>query len=302
MIYTLTLNPSLDYVVSVKEFQLGKTNRTEEEQIYAGGKGINVSIVLQHLDIESIALGYVSGFTGKEIVRLLGKEGIRTDFLVGKIGESRINFKLKNIEGTEINGKGPVIKKEEIQLLEEKVERLDSEDILFLSGSIPSAMPVDFYAKIMKTLQSKGVLVVLDAQKEALLKALPYRPFLIKPNHHELEDLFGKDIKNQQEVIAYGQLLQKMGAKNVLVSLAGEGAVLITEQGRIITSKAPKGKVLNSVGAGDAMLAGFMAGWMKTQDYEKSLYWGIAAGSATAFSEGLATGTEIMTILETLSG
>lgn len=288
MIYTVTFNPSLDYVVTVEDFQLGLTNRTSSEQLFPGGKGINVSIVLKNLGLDSTALGFVAGFTGEEITRRLQELGIRCCFIQAGNGFSRINLKLASIDGTEINGAGPVISPDRLKLLTEQLDALQEGDVLFLSGSIPSSMPDDTYEKIMRQLQGRGVLTVVDATRELLLKVLPYRPFLIKPNHHELGEIFGAAPARREEVVPYGRKLQDMGARNVLISMAGEGAVLIAEDGSLYESPAPRGTLVSGVGAGDSMVAGFMAGWMEGGSYEHAFYLGLASGSATAFSEGLA--------------
>lgn len=298
MIYTVTLNPSLDYIVSVKDFELGITNRTNSEQMLPGGKGINVSAVLKNLGIESTALGFTAGFTGIEIEKRLLEMGVRTDFIRLEDGVSRINVKLKSIEGTEINGAGPYIPAEKFTALMERLERSKEEDILFLAGSIPSSMPKDAYQRILERLKDKKLLTVVDASGEELVKVLPYRPFLIKPNNYELGDIFHVTLHTRKEVIPYGKKLQKMGAKNVLISLAGEGAVLLAETGEILEAKAPKGELVNGVGAGDSMVAGFMAAWMEKQDYEAAFRLGVAAGSASAFSQFLATKEEIRNVCE----
>lgn len=298
MIYTVTLNPSLDYIVSVKKFELGMTNRTSSELMLPGGKGINVSTVLGNLGIESTALGFVAGFTGEEIEKRLCGMGVKTDFIKVEDGASRINIKLKSIEGTEINGAGPHIRAEKIAELMEKLEILKENDVLFLSGSIPSSMPKDIYQRILERLREKQILTVIDAAGELLVNALKYHPFLIKPNHHELGEIFGVRLQKREEVIPYGKKLQEMGAGNVLISLAGEGAVLLTQDGEVMEAKAPKGEFVNGVGAGDSMTAGFMAGWLKEKDYRQAFRLGVAAGSASAFSELLATKAEIMSIYE----
>ena len=288
MIYTVTFNPSLDYIVSVDNFRLGYTNRTCMERIVAGGKGINVSIVLQNLGIKNIALGFVAGFTGDEILRQLETVGVTTDFIRLESGMSRINMKLLTVDGTEVNGCGPEISAEKVQELMEQLDRLQQGDVLFLAGSIPSSMPTDMYQQIMERLQGRGVCMVVDAAKDLLTNVLAYHPFLIKPNHHELGEIFEVTLKCRKDVIPYGKKLQEKGARNVLISLGGEGAVLIAENGQVLEMAAPKGRVINSVGAGDSMVAGFMAGWLETQDYGYSLAMGVAAGSASAFSENLA--------------
>lgn len=293
MIYTVTFNPSLDYIVSVENFKLGLTNRTSSELMLPGGKGINVSTVLRNLGIESTALGFIAGFTGAEVVRRLEEMGVRNGFISLEEGFTRINLKLKSIDGTEINGQGPVISKEKLALLMEQLDRLGKGDVLFLSGSIPSSMPDDAYQKIMEMLDGRGVLISVDATKDLLLNVLGLKPFLIKPNNHELGEIFGAELKTREEVVPYGRKLQEMGAQNVLISMAGEGAVLIAADGSVLGAPAPKGTLVNGVGAGDSMVAGFMAGWMEKQDYVYAFHMGIAAGSASAFSDHLAARAEI---------
>lgn len=293
MIYTVTFNPSLDYIVSVNDFQLGLTNRTDSELLLPGGKGINVSIVLKNLGIESTALGFVAGFSGEEIVRRLEAIGVKNGFIRIADGFSRINLKLKSIDGTEINGQGPKISAKEVSGLMEQLSKLGQGDVLFLSGSIPASMPDDSYQKIMQMLEGKGVLTAVDATKELLLKVLPYHPFLIKPNNHELGELFGVELETRDSVVFYAKKLQEQGAQNVLVSMAGEGAVLVAADGQTIEAPAPKGILVNGVGAGDSMVAGFMAGYLQKQDYKYAFQLGLSAGSASAFSENLATKEEI---------
>ena len=293
MIYTVTFNPSLDYIVSVPDFQTGLTNRTESELLLPGGKGINVSTVLRNLGIENTALGFVAGFTGDEVVRRLESLGVRNGFIRIEEGFTRINLKLKSIDGTEINGQGPEIGTDKAELLMRQLETLGSGDVLFLSGSIPASMPDDTYRSIMERLDGRGVQIAVDATQSLLLNVLEYHPFLIKPNNHELGEIFGVSLNKRDEVIPYGKKLQEAGAQNVLVSLAGEGAVLIAADGSIHETPAPKGRLVNAVGAGDSMVAGFMAGWLEKQDYRHAFYMGVAAGSASAFSENLATREEI---------
>lgn len=293
MIYTVTFNPSLDYIVSVPDFQTGLTNRTESELLLPGGKGINVSTVLRNLGIENTALGFVAGFTGDEVVRRLESLGVRNGFIRIEEGFTRINLKLKSIDGTEINGQGPEIGTDKAELLMRQLETLGSGDVLFLSGSIPASMPDDTYRSIMERLDGRGVQIAVDATQSLLLNVLEYHPFLIKPNNHELGEIFGVSLNKRNEVIPYGKRLQEAGAQNVLVSLAGEGAVLIAADGSIHETPAPKGRLVNAVGAGDSMVAGFMAGWLEKQDYRHAFYMGVAAGSASAFSENLATREEI---------
>lgn len=302
MIYTVTFNPSLDYIVSVKDFKLGLTNRTCSELLLPGGKGINVSIVLMNLGIPSTALGFVAGFTGDEVIRRLEDMGVKNGFIKIEEGLTRINLKLKSIDGTEINGQGPEISEEKQWMLMEQLGRLGEGDVLFLSGSIPASMPDDAYQKIMESLQGKGVQIVVDATKDLLLNVLSYHPFLIKPNNHELGEIFGVELKTREEVVPYAGRLQEKGAQNVLVSMAGEGAVLVAADGSIFEAPVPDGKLVNGVGAGDSMVAGFIAGWMEKEDYVHAFHMGIAAGSASAFSEYLATKPEIEAVYKQVTG
>lgn len=301
MIYTVTFNPSLDYIVSVNDFQLGLTNRTDSELILPGGKGINVSTILMNLGIDSTAFGFAAGFTGEEIIREVEAMGIRSDFIKIDSGISRINLKLKNIDGTEINGSGPEISEEKIEELLRKLDILGEGDILVLAGSIPASMPADMYSTIMERLQHKNVTFIVDATKDLLINVLKYKPFLIKPNNHELGELFDVKLTTREEVIPYGKKLQKQGARNVLISMAGEGAVLVAEDGSVYEAPAPKGTMVNAVGAGDSMVAGFTAGWIEKKDYRHAFYMGVSAGSASAFSEYLATKEEIMDLYEKVS-
>ena len=313
MIYTVTFNPSIDYFVGVKDFMLGATNRTNRELMFPGGKGINVSLVLQNLGFESTALGFVGGFTGDEIVKRLDDWGCKTDFVKVKNGISRINVKiqagngLEIFEETEINGQGPIILDDELEAFYRKLDLLKEGDILVLSGSIPSCMPGSAYEDVLERVEEKGILCVVDATGWLLLNALKYSPFLIKPNKQEMEEVFGINLVNNADVIFYAKKLQKMGAKNVLVSMAGAGAVLVDETGEVYESAAPNGKVINSVGAGDSMVAGFLVGYMECLEndsiaesscYEKAFKMGLAAGSASAFSERMATKEEMESILK----
>lgn len=301
MIYTVTLNPSLDYIVSVEDFRPGRTNRTGSELILPGGKGVNVSTVLKNLGVESTALGFVAGFTGDELVRRLETMGVQTAFVRLAEGVSRINFKLKSIEGTEINGRGPEIREEDVSRLMERLQRPEEGDTLFLAGSIPPSMPGDTYRRILESLRDRKLRVVVDAAGELLLGTLEYRPFLVKPNLHELGELFGVEPEPGEEVIPYGRRLQEMGAENVLISMAGAGAALIAGDGSVYMAPAPEGELKNGVGAGDSMAAGFVAGWMERQDYCHAFRMGVAAGSASAFSEKLATGEEIRELYRRVS-
>ena len=298
MIYTVTFNPSLDYIVSVDDFKLGLTNRTSSELILPGGKGTNVSTVLKNLGFESTALGFVAGFTGNEIVKRLNDMGIKSDFISIENGISRINLKLKSIDGTEINGAGPDISEEKVNELMDKLNQLKEGDVLVLAGSIPNTLPEDIYERIMARLDGRGIRIVVDATKDLLVNVLQYHPFLIKPNNHELGEIFGVKIGNKADVITYAKKMQEKGARNVLVSMAGDGAVLVAEDGSIFQSEAPKGKVVNSVGAGDSMVAGFIAGYLEDGSYGKAFQMGVCTGSASAFSEELATKAEVIALLD----
>lgn len=297
MINTITLNPSLDYVVKVDSFKADALNRINSEQIYAGGKGINVSIVLKNLGVDNTALGYVAGFTGDEILRQIKDHNVDCDFVKLQSGMSRINVKLKSDGETEINGAGPDISEKDLKCLYEKINKLGKGDFLILSGSIPKSVPDDIYERIMKSLLDKEVEFIVDATKDLLLKVLKYRPFLIKPNHHELAEMFNVELKNDEDIIAYGKKLQEMGAKNVLISMAGDGAILLPENGEPIKREVPKGILKNSVGAGDSMVAGFLCGYLKNKDLGEAFKMGIATGSASAFSEELATKEEVENLL-----
>lgn len=294
MIYTVTFNPALDYVVRVDCFTLGAVNRTVQEHIFYGGKGINVSAVLANLGYDNTALGFVAGFTGEEIERGAKTLGFRSDFIHVKKGMTRINVKLKAEEETEINGMGPEIMPEDVEALFEKLEKLHKDDVLVLSGSIPASISDRIYEEIMGRLAGRGIRIVVDATKDLLLNVLQYHPFLIKPNNHELGEMFGVELHSDEEIIRHAKLLQERGARNVLISMAGDGAILVTEDGQVLKRKPPKGTVKNSVGAGDSMVAGFTAGYLKSGNYEEALRLGTAAGSASAFSDGLASGEEIM--------
>jgi len=293
VIYTVTFNPSLDYIVSVKDFRSGMTNRTSSELMLAGGKGINVSIVLGNLGIKSTALGFIAGFTGDEIVRRLHNGGINSEFIKINDGISRINIKLKSIDGTEINGQGPHIDSSHIEQLMNRLRRLESGDVLVLAGSIPAGISDNIYKDIMDMLKDKGVQIVVDATSRLLTNVLEYKPFFIKPNQHELGDIFNVTLNTQEEVIPYALKLKKMGAVNVCVSMGGKGAILVADDGNVYKAKAPDGILKNSVGAGDSLVAGFLSGWIEKKDYEYAFRKGVATGSASAFSERLATNGEV---------
>ena len=297
MIYTVTFNPALDYVVKVDNFTTGTVNRTVSEEIFYGGKGINVSAVLKELGYASTALGFVAGFTGDEIERGVRTLGFASDFIRVKDGMSRINVKMKSDNETEINGIGPQITESDVEKLFEKLEKLENGDILVLSGSIPKSIDDRIYETIMSRLDGKGIRIVVDATKDLLLNVLKYHPFLIKPNNHEM---FGAELKSDEDIITYAGKLQEMGAVNVLVSMAGDGAILVTEEKEVHKMGVAKGTVKNSVGAGDSMVAGFIAGYLDKRDYAYALKLGTASGSATAFSEGIATRKDIIELLEKL--
>ena len=293
MIYTVTFNPAIDYVVLLDEMNMAEINRSKSEEVYYGGKGINVSTVLRELGISNKALGFVAGFTGMAIENGLERFGIQTDFIHLAEGISRINIKIKAGEETEINGQGPEIDEEALQKLFSKLDALEDGDLLVLAGSIPNSLPQNIYEKMMQRLSHKRIEVVVDATKDLLLNVLPYHPFLIKPNNHDLGELFDIHLHTEEEIILYAQKLQEKGARNVLVSMAGDGSILVTEEGKVYQLGVPKGIVRNSVGAGDSMVAGFIAGYLKNKDYLEALKLGTAAGSATAFAKGLATKEEI---------
>lgn len=308
MIYTVTFNPALDYVMKLGTMKKGFTNRTSEEMYLAGGKGLNVSSVLSGLGVDNVALGFTAGFTGNEIERLMTESGCRCEFIRLKEGNSRINVKLKENGGeTELNAGGPPVDEEARQKLSERLDKLQDGDILVLAGSIPKTMPADIYSSIMENLKGRGVKFVVDAEKDLLLKALAHKPFLVKPNHMELGELFGEslaEISDTDELIAkvteYAEILRGMGAENVLVSMAGDGALLLDGNGDVHIMDAPVGQVVNSVGAGDAMLAGFLAGDPEKNGYDYALKLGIASGSARAFSEFLPKSEQIMAIFNKL--
>ena len=288
MIYTVTFNPSLDYVVQVEHFQGDAVNRTSEEHVYPGGKGNNVAVIASNLGMKSRALGFKAGFTGAAMEQMLQEFGCDTDFIALEEGVTRINVKVKSDDEFEINGQGPRIPDEKIRQLYEKLDALESGDVLVLSGSIPNTLPDDMYERIMERLAGTDVRISVDATKDLLLNVLKYHPFLIKPNNYELGEMFGVTLESDDEIAEYARKLQEMGARNVLVSMAGDGAILVTEDGSVLKQLPPAGEVVNSVGAGDSMVAGFLAGYLKTGSYEEALKLGTAAGSATAFTSWLA--------------
>lgn len=297
MIYTVTFNPSIDYIVTVPRFTPGAVNRTSGERIFPGGKGVNVSMVLKNLGIESTALGFYAGFTGTELKRLVEQRGIRAGFIPASQGLTRINVKIRAGQESEINGQGPAIGETELEQLYEKLGLLSEGDILVLAGSIPGTVPQTVYMDIMERLKEKELKVVVDAAGALLINVLQYHPFLIKPNQHELAEIFGVKSVEKAQIAEYAKKLQEKGAANVLVSMAGEGAVLVTEEGEVLEAKAPEGKVINSVGAGDSMVAGFLAGYLDGRDYRAAFRMGLCAGSASAFSEELATRPEVEALL-----
>ena len=302
MIYTVTFNPALDYVVHMsQDLAIGMTNRSDAEEIYFGGKGINVSNVLRELDLPTTALGFIAGFTGKALDEGVAASGITTDFIKLPEGNTRINVKIKAADETEINGQGPKIPDECQKALFEKLDQLKEGDTLVLAGSIPSSLPSDVYERILERLDGKGIRFVVDAIKDLLLNVLKYHPFLIKPNKQELGEMFGVTIESDDDTVLYAKKLQEKGARNVLISMAGDGSLLVTEDGQILRQGVCKGKVKNSVGAGDSMVAGFIAGYEKSGgDYKVALNLGTACGGATAFSDGLAKKDLIDELYKTL--
>lgn len=301
MIYTITFNPALDYISQVDNFEIGKINRTQTEKILPGGKGLNVSTVLKNLGIDSTALGFIAGFTGEELKREIEQKGIIADFIKVEKGITRINVKVSSKEETALNGNGPEITKENVKELIQKIEKIKKGDIVILAGNIPRCINNDIYEIICKKLEQNKVTFVVDSTKELLMNILKYKPFLIKPNKEELEETFKEKIKNKEDIIKHAKKLQAMGAKNVLVSLGGEGAILVTEESNEYFSEAPKGKVINTVGAGDSMVAGFIAEYGKSGDFEQAFKMGIATGTASAFSRNLATAEEVADLLKRIN-
>lgn len=302
MIYTITFNPAIDYVVHMDKLKFGLTNRSSSEEYYFGGKGINVSTVLSNLGYPTKALGFVAGFTGNAIEQGINQTGIESDFIHLKEGISRINIKIKASEETEINCQGPDISKDDLQKLLKKTDSINSGDTLVLAGSIPTSLPKDIYEKILDRLKSRNIRFVVDATNELLLNVLKYHPFLIKPNNYELGEMFNTSINKDDDatIIKYAKELQKMGAVNVLVSLAEKGSILIDEYGNVNKMGVVPGKTVNSVGAGDSMVAGFIAGYEEKQDYGYALKLGTVCGGATACSQGLATKEKVAELLNTI--
>ena len=293
MVYTVTLNPALDYVMKLKALRTDDINRTDGEEIYYGGKGINVSVILTQLGIPNTALGFLGGFTGKKLEEMLKNDNVSCDFNYLKNGDTRINVKIKADKEIDLNACGPEITKEDMQSFLKKLDSIKSGDYLILAGSIPNTLPDDIYEQILERVGDRNINCVVDATGDLLKNVLKYKPFLIKPNHHELGDLFSAQIKSDDDIVKYSKKLQEMGAKNVLVSMAKDGAMLTDENGCVHKIGNAKGKLINSVGCGDSMVAGFTAGYIKTADYSYALRLGSACGNATAFSEKLATREEI---------
>lgn len=305
MIYTITFNPALDYITQVENFKIGEINRTKTETILPGGKGLNVSIVLKNLEIENTALGFIAGFTGEELKNKLEARGIKTDFVKVKKGFTRINMKISSInkdkvEETALNGIGPEISQEDIDELFRKLDRVTKEDTVILSGSVPKNINKDIYKRICERLNKKGITFVVDSTQDLLTSILQYNPFLIKPNKEELEETLNCKISTKEELINAAKELKKLGAQNILVSLGKDGALLLTKEDDILFSKAPKGKIVTTIGSGDSMVAGFLAGYYATKDYEYALKNGVAAGSASAFSIELATKKDVEILLKQL--
>ena len=298
MVYTITLNPALDYVMKVGKLRYDDINRSKSEEIYYGGKGINVSVILTRLGVHNKALGFVAGFTGRKLEQMLVDEGIDCDFNRLSNGQTRINVKIKADTELDVNASGPDISEDDIKDLMDKLDYIGEDDYLVLAGSIPSTLPDDIYERILSRLQSRGVNFIVDATGDLLKKALPYKPFLVKPNHHELGDLFGVETKTEEDIVKYARKVQEMGARNVLVSRAKDGATLIDENSNVTTFANVDGELVNSVGCGDSMVAGFLAGYINKKDYAYALKLGAACGNATAFSEELATADEIKKVFE----
>lgn len=298
MVYTVTLNPALDYVMKVGSLRYDDINRSDSEEMYYGGKGINVSVVLTRLGVESKALGFVAGFTGDKLSQMLKEDGIDCDFNYLNHGYTRINVKIKAETELDVNAQGPVIEEDDIKNLLDKLDGIKKGDFLVLAGSIPNTLPDDIYERILSKLDGKGINFVVDATGDLLKNVLAYKPFLIKPNHHELGDLFGVETKTQEDIVLYAKKLQQMGARNVLVSRAKDGATLIDENGDVTTFPNVEGELVNSVGCGDSMVAGFIAGYLEKGDYAHALKLGAACGNATAFSQALASSDEIKRVFD----
>ncbi len=299
MIYTVTFNPAIDYMVHVEDMRIGDINRLTSEEIYCGGKGINVSLVLRELGIPSRAMGFVAGFTGKALEEGISQSGIETDFVHLEKGCTRINVKIRSRQETDLNGQGPEIDEKALALLYEKLDKIQDGDVLVLAGSIPGSLPPNIYENILAHLSRKEIKTVVDAAGDLLVNVLKYKPFLVKPNHHELGEIFGKELSSMDEIVNYAKKIRDMGAVNVLISMAQDGAVLVDEFGEVRRCGVCRGTLVNSVGAGDSMVAGFIAGLTKG-DYGYALKLGTAAGGATAFSKGLAKKDDIYELLKQL--
>jgi len=298
MIYTVTLNPAIDYIMRMDELHMGITNRSNSEEYYCGGKGINVSLVLAELDIPSTALGFIAGFVGDAIDKWVANTYVTTDFIRLRDGISRINVKIKAGEETEINGQGPDISEDELEALMMKVDHIQDGDTLVLAGSIPNTLPDDTYERMLERISDKDVQIVVDATKQLLVNSLKYKPFLIKPNKQELSEIFDVDVQTKEDIVTYAKKLQDMGARNVLISLGGDGAMLVDEEGQIHEAGVIKEKVVNTVGSGDSMVAGFVAGYEMKNSYSYALTLGSVCGNATAFLPWLATKEKINELLE----
>lgn len=301
MIYTVTLNPSIDYVVELHELTAGEIMRTKAEDLIFGGKGINVSSMLAQLGMKSTALGFIAGFTGEALEQGVAAMGIQPDFLRVEQGFTRINVKVHAQEESEINGQGPLIRSSHIEQLVKKLDRLKKDDILVLSGNVPASIPQDIYADIMQYLQGSGIRICVDARQESLMSTLVYHPFLIKPNHKELAEMFEVELSSREDLLVYAKELQAMGARNVLVSMAEQGALLLSETQEVYHTPACKGQVVNSVGAGDSMVAGFLYGYLRENSYAEALRYGTACGGASAFSKGIANKEKVAELLEQLT-
>lgn len=299
MVYTITFNPALDYAVCADDIKVGETNRSHDEYILTGGKGINVSTMLCNLGVENTALGFIGGFTGQEIKKRVEQNGCKCDFIEVD-GISRINVKIKSELETEINASGPMINDTDIEKLIEKIRNINKDDILVLAGSVSTGINDKIYSKIMRN-APHGVKIIVDAAGSLLMNAIKQNPFLVKPNNYELSAILGEEVITDRKImLQHADNLRSMGASNVLVSLAGNGAVLSTSYGCHFESPAPEGKVIDSVGAGDSMVAGFIAGWIESKDFHHAFKMGIAAGSASAFSRGFASKEEVLKIYDTI--
>lgn len=300
MVYTVTFNPALDYVMNVEKLSTDDINRTESEELYYGGKGINVSAILSRLNIPTVALGFTAGFTGKKLKEMLDDDGIKNDFTELNSGFTRINVKVKFGKELDINANGPEITAEKIKELFLKLKKLNDGDYLVLAGSVPASLPDDLYSKILEELSGKNINIVVDTTGNQLLNVLKYKPFLIKPNHHELGEIFGQEMDTTEKITEYAKKLQDMGAVNVLVSRGGDGAVLVDGNGTVHPAAAVEGTLVNSVGCGDSMVAGFIAGYITNKSYSEALKLSVASSAATAFSKELAKADEIYKIYKNL--